>query len=109
MTSILDFRSKRVKLFLIYKLPRYFLPNFVSVGISFRRGSAKILFQCGHLGFPIGKILAIFFYLQVLPIFPTRSKVKRPFNSEEAHKRFQDGRHGGYIGFPLRIILAFLN
>ena len=47
----------------------------------FWRRSEKIDFQDGshggHLGFPIGKILAIF-YLQVTPMIPTKFQVKWP-------------------------------
>ena len=42
----------------------------------------------GHLGFPIGKILAIF-DLQVTPMLPTKFRVNWPFGSlEKAKNRF---------------------
>ena len=42
----------------------------------------------GHLGFPIGTILAIF-DLQVTPMLPTKFGVNWPFGSgEEVKKRF---------------------
>ena len=55
----------------------------------FRRRSEKIDFQDGgHLGFPIGTILAIFF-LQVTLILPSKFGVNWPFSSgEEAENRF---------------------
>ena len=50
---------------------------------------AKIEFQnggnVGHLGFPIGTILALF-DLQVSPMFPAKLQVNWPFNSGEAKK-----------------------
>ena len=47
----------------------------------------KIEFQ-GHLGYPIGTILAIF-DLQVTPMLPTKFQVNWPFGSgEEAKNRF---------------------
>ena len=45
----------------------------------------------GHLGFPIGMILAIF-DLQVTPMLPTKFGVNWPFGSgEETKNRFSDG------------------
>ena len=62
MAAILDFQSARFMLFLIYKSPRYVLASFESIGLSVREKKRKIDFQDGgHLGFPIGTILAIFF------------------------------------------------
>ena len=65
MAPILDFRSAQFKLFLILKPPRRFLASLVeSTGLSVQEKKRKIDFQdgChgGHLGFPIGTILAIF-------------------------------------------------
>ena len=40
---------------------------------------------CGHLGFSIGLILAIF-DLQVTPMLPTKFKVNKPRDSEEEAK-----------------------
>ena len=59
-------------------------------------GELKIDFQdgChgGHLGFPIGMILAIF-YLQVTPMLPSKFGVNWPFGSgEEAKNRFSRWR-----------------
>ena len=60
VAAILDFRSEEIKLFLIYKSPRYFLPSFRSIGILFQEKKFKIDFQDGghggHLGFPMGMI-----------------------------------------------------
>ena len=62
MAAILDFRSKRFLLVLIYKVPRYILTGFDSVGLSVQEKKCKIELQNGglgcHLGFPIGTILA---------------------------------------------------
>ena len=60
----------------------------------------------GHLGFPIGTILAVF-DLQVTPILLSKFGVNWPFGSgEEAKIDFQDGGHGGHLGFPIGMILA---
>ena len=78
--------------FLIYKSPQYFLPSFESTGLSFQKEKRKIDFQdgChgGHLGFPIGTILAIF-DLQVIPMLLSKFGVNWPFGSaKEAKNRF---------------------
>ena len=54
MATILDFRLDRFDLFLIYKLPPYFLLRFESIGISVQE---RFEVDCqdgghgGHLGF----------------------------------------------------------
>ena len=68
MVAILDFRLARLWLLFIYKSPRCF-PSKFGVNWPFSSGGeVKIDFQDGHhgghLGFPIGMILA-FFDLQV--------------------------------------------
>ena len=59
------------------------------LAFCFRNRSKKMYFQDrGHLGFLIGKILAIF-DLQVAPMLPTKFQVKWPFGSgEEVKNRF---------------------
>ena len=59
MPAVLDFRSERCELFLIYKSSQCFLLSFEYFGSG---EEVKIEFQDGHLhfGFPIGMILAIF-------------------------------------------------
>ena len=40
----------------------------------------------------------------------TKFQVNWPFGSgEEAKINFQNGRHGGHLGFPIGMILAFLD
>ena len=77
MVASLDFQSELLLLLLSYKLPRYFLPSFRSIGLSVQE-NFKIDFQDGnnggHLGFPIGMILAIF-DLPVTSILPTKFQV----------------------------------
>ena len=53
-------------------------------------------------------ILAIF-DLQVNLMLPTKFGVNWHFGSGEEAKitDFQDGGHGGYLGFPIEKILAF--
>ena len=59
--------------------------------------------QDGHLGFQIGKIVAIF-DLQVSSILPTKFRVNWLLVQEKKRKIvFQDGSH---LGFPFRTILA---
>ena len=73
------------------KLARCFLASLESIGFSVQEKKRKIDFQdgChgGHLGFPIGTIVAIF-YLQVTPMLPSKFGVNWPFSSEEAKNRF---------------------
>ena len=92
MAAILDFRSARFSLFLIYKSPRCFLPSFKSISLSVQEKKRKTGFQDGrhggHLGFQIGTILIIF-DLQVTPMLPSKFGVNWPFSSgEEAKNRF---------------------
>ena len=120
----------------MYKSPRCFLPSFKSIGLSVEK-KRKIDFQEGghgdHLGFPIGTILAVFvlqaknrfsrwplwissrkdlshFDLQVSPMLPTSFK-SIGFSVQEKKQKidFQDGRHGGNLGFPIGMILAIFD
>ena len=92
MAANLDLRSARFQLFLIYESSQCFLPSFETNGLSVQEKKRKIDFQdgChgGHLGHPIGTILAIF-DLQVTPMSPTKFGVNWPFGAgEEAKYRF---------------------
>ena len=61
IAAIWDFLPQRFELFLIYKSPRCFLLSFESIGLSVQKKKGKTDFQDGrHLGFLIGRILAIF-------------------------------------------------
>ena len=63
----------------------------------------------GHLGFPIGTILAIF-DLQVTLMLP--SNLESIGLSVQEKKRkidFQDGGHGGHLGFLVGTILAIFD
>ena len=64
------------------QVTRYFLLSFKPIGLLEHEKKRKINFQdgrdCGHLGFPIGIILAIF-DLQVTPMLPTELQVNWPF------------------------------
>ena len=92
MAAILDFQSARFSLFLIYKSPQCFLASLEAIGLLVQE-KRKIDFQDGgHLGFPIGTILAIF-DLQVTPMLPSKFGVSWPFGSgEEAKNRFSRWR-----------------
>ena len=58
----------------------------------------------------IGMILATF-DLQVTLMLPTKFGVNWPFGSGEEAKKldFQDGCHGGHLGFPIGTILAIFD
>ena len=81
MAAILDFQSARFYLFLICKSPQCFLASLESFGLSLQEKKRKIDFQDGghggHLGFPIGTILAIF-DLQVALMLPIKYQVNWP-------------------------------
>ena len=94
-----------------------------SIGLSVQEKKRKIDFQDGshggHLGFPIGTILAIF-DLQDTPMLFLIYKTPRCFLaslestglSVQEKKRkidFQDGGHGGHLGFPIGMILAIFD
>ena len=98
---------------LVYKSPWCFLASLESIGLSVQEKKRKIDFQdgghCGHLGSPIGTILASF-DLQVTPMLP--SKFGGNWLSVQEKKRkidFQDGGHGSHLGFPIGTILAIFN
>ena len=76
--------------------PSCFLASLESTGLSVQEKKRKIDFQDGghggHLGFPIGTILAIF-DLQVTLIVPSKFGVNWLFGSgEEAKNRFSRWR-----------------
>ena len=55
------------------------------------------------------KQFMIFFYLQVGPIFPTSfGSVDLSVQGTKGKIDFQDGCHGGHLGFPIKTILAFV-
>ena len=70
----------------------------------------KNRFYCGHLGFPIRKIFAIF-DLQVTPMLPTKFFKTTGLSVQEKKPKidFQDGLHVGHLGFPIRTILAIFD
>ena len=81
-----------------------------SIGLSVQEKKQKIDFQDGrhggHLGFPIGTILATF-DLQITLMLPSKFGVNLPFGSgEEAKIDFQDG---GHLGFPIGTILVIFD
>ena len=67
----------------------------------------KIDFQDGgHLGFPIGTILAIF-DLHITLMFP--STIGLSVQEKKRKIDFQDGGHGGHLRFLIRTILAIFD
>ena len=86
-----------------------------SIGLLVQEKKRKIDFQDGrhggHLGFPIGTVLATF-DLQVTPMLPTKFGVNWHFGSgEEAKNRFsrQPPWYGGHLGFLIGTILAIFD
>ena len=71
----------------------------MSISLSVQEKKRKKDFQDGgHLGFPIGRTLAMF-DLQVTPMRPTMFGVNWLFGSGQGAKiDFQDGGHGGHLG-----------
>ena len=83
-----------------------FLASLESIGLLVQEKKQKIDFQdgChgGHLGFPIGMILAIF-DLQFTPMLPSKFGVNWPFGSGEEEKNLS------HLGFPIETILAIFD
>ena len=84
-----------------------------SIGLSVLEKKRKIDFQDGghggHLGFPIGTILAMF-DLQVTPMLPSKFGVNWPSVQEKKRKiDFQDGGLSGHLGFRIGKILAIFD
>ena len=113
MAAILDFQSARFSLFLIYKSSRRLLASLEAIGLLVQDKKRKIDFQDGghggHLGFPIGMILAIF-DLQLPQCFLASLEAIGLSVQEKKRKiDFQDGGHGGHLGFSIGMILAFFD
>ena len=93
----------------MYKSSRCFLPSLESIGLLVQEKKQTIDFQDdhhgGHLGFPIGTILAIL-NLQVRPMLPTKFRVGFSVQDKKQNIDFQDGHHGRHLGFLIRMILA---
>ena len=75
------------------------------MGLSVTEKKLKIDFKDGghggHLGFPIGTILAIF-DLQVTAVLPTKFQVNWLFSSDKKRKlEFQDGGQCGHLGLRI--------
>ena len=103
---------------MFYRNDLAILPSFKTTGLSVQEKKRKTDFQDSsgcYLGFPIGTIFA-FFDLQVTLSLPTKIQVNWHFGSgKEAKKKkkkkkkknnFQDGGHGGQLGFPIGTILS---
>ena len=89
------------------------LPSKFRVNWPFGSGEAKKNFQdgcqCGHLGYPISMILAVF-DLQVTPMPPTNFESTGLSVQEKKRKiAFQDGSHSGHLGFQIGTILAIFD
>ena len=86
-------------------IPTKFQINW-SIGkkINFQDG-----FHGGHLGFPIGTILAIFDLRHPNASFQVSSQLAFVFRKRSEKKHFQDGHHGGHLGYPIGRILAIFD
>ena len=96
-----------------YKSQQCFLRSFKPIGLSIQEDKRKIDFQDGHhnghLGFLIGRILAIF-DLQVNPMLPAKFHVSCLSVQEKKRKiDFQDGHHGSHLGFQIGTILSIFD
>ena len=78
-----------------------------SIGLSVEEKKRKIDFQDGghggHLGFPIGTILAIF------DLQDARASLESIGLSVQEKKRKTDFQDGGHLGFPIGTILAIFD
>ena len=63
----------------------------------------------GHLGFPIGTILAIFDLQVTLMFLASLESIGFSVQEKKRKMDFQDGGHGGHLGFPIRTILAIFD
>ena len=63
---------------------------------------------CGHFGFLIGTILAIFGVQVTSSFLPSFKSIGLLVQKAKRKIDFQDGRHGGHLGFPIGTILAIL-
>ena len=78
-------------------------------GLSFQKKKPKIDFQDGgHLGFPIGTILAIFIYKSPQCFLPSIKSVDYSFQ-EKRKMDFEDRGHCGRLGFLVGTILAIFD
>ena len=92
--AILDFQSERFQ-----------LPSFESTGLLVQEKKRNIDFRKqdrGHLRFPIRTISATV-DLQVTSILPMNFQSIALLVQEKKFK-FQDGRHGRHLRFPIRTI-----
>ena len=109
IAAILNFRSERCKLFLIYKSPSKFQVNW-----PFGSGDGKIPFQDSchgvHLGFSIGTILA-FFLINKSPrcFLPSFKSIGLSVQEKKRKIRFQDGCHSVHFGFPTGTLEAMFD
>ena len=63
----------------------------------------------GHLGFPIGTILAIFIYKSPRCFLLSLKSISLSIPDKKQKIDFQDGRHGRRLGFPIRKSLAIFD
>ena len=103
MATILDFWSEWFSYLDILVTPKLSITLQDNRPFVSGEEAKKLDFQDGghggHLGFPIGTILAIFYLPSFMSICLSFQEKKRKID-------FQDGGHGGHLGFRIGTILA---
>ena len=110
MAAIMDFRSERFKLFLIYKSPQWFLP----IGVNWLLGSgeeAKNRFSRWLPPWISDRHDFSYFWSTSHPdaSYQVWSQLSFRFRRRSKKIDFQDGCHGGHLGFPIGTILAIFD
>ena len=138
MAAIWDFLSQQFELFFIYKSPWCFLPSFESVGLSVQKKKGKIYFQMAAIFISTSHPHASYLFSNQLALWFRKISEKKSFKtswisdpnnlsyfrspqcflpsfesvSVREKKRkidFQDGCHGGHLGFLIGTILAIFD
>ena len=66
--------------------------------------------MAGHLGFPISTIFQLFFiYKSPRCFLASLESIGLSVQEKKRKIDFQDGCHGGYLGFPMGMILAIFD
>ena len=83
------------------------------LAFRFRRRSKKTDFQddrhCGHLGFPIRRILDFLIYKSPRCFLPSFESIGLSVQEKKRKLDFQDGQLGDELGFPIRTISAIFD
>ena len=83
-------------------LLQYFRSSFESICFSVQESKGKQIFKVAAILHFRSKLLLQFLDLQIVPILPTSFESVGLFDQEMKGKTyFQDGCHGGHLGFPI--------